>query len=92
MREDGSCKVIDLPHFMKGLAVSGTYLDLLEEATGAPNRSTGAPNGPEHRIFAAILERTQLVDSFRHLHPTLEAWTYHSTRDTFSRIDHILVD
>ena len=33
VREDGSSKVTDLPHFMKGLAVSGTYLDLSEEAT-----------------------------------------------------------
>ena len=87
-------KVADLVNRLRGL---GHLIIMAGDLNLAPDplrldRSSGAPNGQEERIFNSFLAKAQLADAFREMHPQLKAYSYYSTRNTQSRIDHVLVD
>ena len=87
-------KVADIVNRLRGL---GHIVILAGDLNLAPDplrldRSSGAPNGQEERIFKSFLAKAQLADAFRETHPHLKAYSFHSTRNTQSRIDHVLVD
>jgi len=69
----------------------------LNLAPTADDRTSGNDNYKERSIFANLLEKTGLIDSFRKVNPaegTPNAYSYHrhTKLKVSSRIDHILVD
>ena len=69
----------------------------LNLAPSSDDRTSQNDNNKKRSLFANLLEKTGLIDGFRHVNPvesTPPAYSFHrhTTPKSSSRIDHILVD